>query len=40
LLAPFFDIIFVAGVGVDNSNVLVLGATNVPWHLDSAIRRR
>lgn len=28
------------GVGVDNSNVLVLGATNIPWQLDSAIRRR
>lgn len=28
------------GVGVDNSKVLVLGATNIPWTLDSAIRRR
>ncbi|XP_076822275.1 vacuolar protein sorting-associated protein 4B-like [Clavelina lepadiformis] len=28
------------GVGVDNENVLVLGATNIPWQLDSAIRRR
>ncbi|XP_076112569.1 vacuolar protein sorting-associated protein 4B-like isoform X2 [Mytilus galloprovincialis] len=28
------------GVGVDNKNVLVLGATNIPWVLDSAIRRR
>eukprot|EP00730_Choanoeca_flexa_P015837 TRINITY_DN7363_c0_g1_i1.p1 TRINITY_DN7363_c0_g1~~TRINITY_DN7363_c0_g1_i1.p1 ORF type:complete len:433 (+),score=100.38 TRINITY_DN7363_c0_g1_i1:61-1359(+) len=28
------------GVGHDNENVLVLGATNLPWALDSAIRRR
>ncbi|XP_067652878.1 vacuolar protein sorting-associated protein 4-like [Haliotis asinina] len=28
------------GVGNDNDNVLVLGATNIPWSLDSAIRRR
>jgi len=28
------------GVGNDNENVLVLGATNIPWSLDSAIRRR
>lgn len=28
------------GVGVDNEGLLVLGATNVPWKLDSAIRRR
>ena len=31
---------FIAGVGVDNKDVLVLGATNIPWTLDSAIRRR
>uniref|UniRef100_A0A2M3Z5G3 vesicle-fusing ATPase n=1 Tax=Anopheles braziliensis TaxID=58242 RepID=A0A2M3Z5G3_9DIPT len=28
------------GVGSDNEGVLVLGATNTPWILDSAIRRR
>jgi len=28
------------GVGKEAGNVLVLGATNVPWELDAAIRRR
>lgn len=28
------------GVGNDSDNILVLGATNIPWQLDSAIRRR
>lgn len=28
------------GVGNDNDGVLVLGATNLPWALDPAIRRR
>nr|XP_020487063.1 vacuolar protein sorting-associated protein 4B-like [Labrus bergylta] len=27
------------GVGNDNEGILVLGATNIPWTLDSAIRR-
>lgn len=31
---------FNPGVGVDNDGILVLGATNIPWVLDSAIRRR
>jgi len=28
------------GVGNDQTGILVLGATNIPWALDSAIRRR
>ncbi|XP_003385695.1 PREDICTED: vacuolar protein sorting-associated protein 4B-like [Amphimedon queenslandica] len=28
------------GVGSNNDGILILGATNVPWKLDSAIRRR
>lgn len=30
----------ISGVGNDNEGILVLGATNIPWTLDSAIRRR
>ncbi|KAL7561877.1 hypothetical protein ACA910_014252 [Epithemia clementina (nom. ined.)] len=28
------------GVGKDDGKVLILGATNIPWELDAAIRRR
>lgn len=28
------------GVGHDSKGVLVIGATNIPWQLDAAIRRR
>jgi AAA+ superfamily predicted ATPase len=28
------------GVGHDDTGVLVLGATNIPWALDNAIKRR
>jgi SpoVK/Ycf46/Vps4 family AAA+-type ATPase len=39
-LSNFFFLLRLAGVGHDNTGLLVLGATNVPWMLDSAIRRR
>ncbi len=28
------------GVHTKNNNILVLGATNMPWLLDPAVRRR
>lgn len=34
------NVILLSGVGNDNEGILVLGATNIPWTLDSAIRRR
>ncbi len=32
--------VMVAGVGKDGDGILVLGATNIPWDIDSAMRRR
>ena len=32
--------VYFQGVGNDNDGILVLGATNIPWVLDAAIRRR
>jgi len=31
---------FSLGVGNDDTGILVLGATNIPWVLDPAVRRR
>jgi vacuolar protein-sorting-associated protein 4 len=28
------------GVGSNNDGILVLGATNLPWEIDQAVRRR
>jgi len=28
------------GVGSNNEGILVLGATNLPWEIDQAVRRR
>jgi vacuolar protein-sorting-associated protein 4 len=33
-------LIFISGVGKDEDGLLVLGATNLPWGLDPAMRRR
>ncbi|KAH8867060.1 Vacuolar protein sorting-associated protein 4B [Schistosoma japonicum] len=37
---PWRGILLYGGVSSNNENVLVLAATNTPWTLDSAIRRR
>ena len=36
----YLKIIFFLGVGNDMDDILVLGATNLPWDLDNAIIRR
>jgi len=36
----WIELSLLSGVGVDNNGILVLGATNLPWSLDHAIRRR
>lgn len=35
-----FIVFDLSGVGNNNDKILVLGATNIPWVLDAAIRRR
>lgn len=34
------SLITFAGVGNESDGILVLGATNIPWDLDPAVRRR
>ena len=34
------ELMYINGVGNDSTGVLVLGATNIPWQLDPAIKRR
>ena len=33
-------LVHMQGVGKDDEGILVLGATNIPWDLDPAVRRR
>jgi SpoVK/Ycf46/Vps4 family AAA+-type ATPase len=35
-----YSLVQMNGVGHDDTGVLVLGATNIPWALDNAIKRR
>lgn len=41
IMAPIVNVLLTEmdGISVDNRNVMILGATNTPWRVDSALRR-